>query len=444
MEVSIPVEQSKHDELFNGISNDLPNVNSDSEECIKSLPQRAAEKIITFTRGNAPSSYAKDMAWSCIQTYCTEWFGFQNKDTTADLIITDQENTTTEYLDGQRILIIHDDMSCATKQEGKHYRHAIGKICNPIGPFKLARSILRLLDQEIIIPEETQKSTRQIDVGTQTPLGSPEERTVMNEIILTDYGFTPSLPSIPDAFNINEEKQTRTTATSPWNNQQQSAANHVFASLSGLSINPTPLQPSSTDTTSPTFPFFPPPKMTLTLPQPKNLTPPPSTTTTPPSNGLHILAVDDNTLNLQLLHRYLLRRAGDTIVTARNGLEAVEAVRSLSKGDGFDVIFMDISMPEMDGFEATRLIRSYEISQSVERDEEIDGRVVSPAYEKENERESGVRRRERSYIVALTGLASRRDRDLARECGFDDFLTKPISFKKIGGLLGGISGVVTG
>jgi hypothetical protein len=97
------------------------------------------------------------MAWSCIQKYCTEWFGFQNKDTTADLIITDQEHTTTKYLDGQRILIIHDDMSCATKQEGKHYRHAIGKICNPIGPFKLARSILGLLDQEIIIPEKRRK-----------------------------------------------------------------------------------------------------------------------------------------------------------------------------------------------------------------------------------------------------------------------------------------------
>jgi DNA-binding response OmpR family regulator len=45
----------------------------------------------------------------------------------------------------------------------------------------------------------------------------------------------------------------------------------------------------------------------------------------------------------------------------------------------------------------------------------------------------------RAYIVALTGLASRRDRDLAEECGFDNFLTKPISFKRIGELLRGLS-----
>jgi CheY-like chemotaxis protein len=46
---------------------------------------------------------------------------------------------------------------------------------------------------------------------------------------------------------------------------------------------------------------------------------------------------------------------------------------------------------------------------------------------------------ERAYIVALTGLASRKDRDQAEESGFDDFLTKPISFAKIGELLKRVS-----
>jgi len=44
------------------------------------------------------------------------------------------------------------------------------------------------------------------------------------------------------------------------------------------------------------------------------------------------------------------------------------------------------------------------------------------------------RRAHRAYVVALTGLASRRDRDEAKASGFDDFLTKPVSFKKVGGL----------
>jgi DNA-binding response OmpR family regulator len=49
------------------------------------------------------------------------------------------------------------------------------------------------------------------------------------------------------------------------------------------------------------------------------------------------------------------------------------------------------------------------------------------------------RKQMRAYIVALTGLASRRDRNEAEESGFDDFLTKPISFGKIGELLARLS-----
>jgi CheY-like chemotaxis protein len=164
--------------------------------------------------------------------------------------------------------------------------------------------------------------------------------------------------------------------------------------------------------------------MTLILPHnPKIITPPPDPPT--PSNTLHILAVDDNTLNLQLLHRYLLKRGGDTIVTAMNGVEAVDAVRNSNKA--FDVVFMDISMPEMDGFEATRVIRAYERNQMQQDLKILDEKPIVEI--KQVDTGKGA------YIVALTGLASRRDRDMAQECGFDDFWTKPISFKRIGELL---------
>jgi CheY-like chemotaxis protein len=167
--------------------------------------------------------------------------------------------------------------------------------------------------------------------------------------------------------------------------------------------------------------------MTLTLPNPKVLTPTPDPVPKPSSisKALRILAVDDNALNLKLLYRYLLKREGDIIVTAKNGVEAVDAVKSRTKR--FDVIFMDISMPEMDGFEATRFIRAYENMRSLQLGEDEKVSMEKGKQEK------------RAYIVALTGLASRRDRDLAEECGFDNFLTKPISFKRIGELLRGLS-----
>lgn len=134
--------------------------------------------------------------------------------------------------------------------------------------------------------------------------------------------------------------------------------------------------------------------------------------------------MDDNTLNVQLIHRYLLKRKEDTIITANNGLEAVAAFRqAVESGRRFDVIFMDISMPQMDGFEATRQIRELEnLWTSQEKSAPSDGSVT-------------VKCKRAAYVIALTGLASQRDRNEARKSGFDDFLTKPIYFAKIGTLL---------
>jgi len=422
VEVTIPVEKSKNIQLGNRTFNDSTNAPPDAEECISKLRHRAAGKSVCFSRGrDTDRSNQKDISWSCIQRYCTEWFGLEIKETSADLIITDREDST-RYKNGQRVLIVHDDMACSTKQYNVHTRHVIGKICSPIGPFKLARSLLALLDQDLALPQKLQWCPDQAHAGTQTPLGSPEERTIMNGIISTDYGFTPPPFSTVPTPPTTEKPKPTTMALTAWHVQQQPASSQSFASIATLSLAQAPAV-----FPSPTFPAFPQPVMTLTLPNSKVLTPTPDPVPKPSSisKALHILAVDDNALNLKLLYRYLLKREGDIIVTAKNGVEAVEAVKSRRKG--FDVIFMDISMPEMDGFEATRFVRAYENTRSLQLGED---EKVSMEKGKEEKR---------AYIVALTGLASRRDRDLAEECGFDNFLTKPISFKRIGELLRGLS-----
>lgn len=98
----------------------------------------------------------------------------------------------------------------------------------------------------------------------------------------------------------------------------------------------------------------------------------------------------------------------------------------------------------MDGFESTRLIRAFEkipIHQSSSSKLEAVPTAGEQTTESSDQMQAMVKAdtqatgRPRSYIVALTGLASRRDRDEADTSGFDDFLTKPTPFNKIGALL---------
>ncbi|UPX10861.1 uncharacterized protein EKO05_0001498 [Ascochyta rabiei] len=128
-----------------------------------------------------------------------------------------------------------------------------------------------------------------------------------------------------------------------------------------------------------------------------------------PNTGLRILLVDDNELNLKLLGVFFKRNGYHNTQKARDGLEAVHAVKE--RQEGFDVVFMDLSMPIMDGFEATRTIRKLEAEQ------------IPPAATKA------------VFIVALTGLASANDEKKAFDAGVDMYLTKPVQFSRLSVLL---------
>ncbi|OKH31056.1 hypothetical protein NIES2119_29665 [[Phormidium ambiguum] IAM M-71] len=114
--------------------------------------------------------------------------------------------------------------------------------------------------------------------------------------------------------------------------------------------------------------------------------------------GVNILLVEDNEINQQIA-KELLEGTGVQVSLANNGLEAVAAVRR----QAYDLIFMDIQMPEMDGLEATRRIRAL-------------GQDSNP---------DSLRFRN-VPIIAMTAHAMIGDREISIQAGMNDHVTKPI------------------
>ncbi|POS86135.1 hypothetical protein EPUL_002320 [Erysiphe pulchra] len=133
-----------------------------------------------------------------------------------------------------------------------------------------------------------------------------------------------------------------------------------------------------------------------------------------------ILLVDDNQINLRLLSTYLSRRAYPCVDTAQNGLEAVKKFEAFSSG--YDIIFMDITMPVLDGFGATRQIRG------------IEKKMASSTWKSalKNSIDSSVeQKRKPALIIAFTGRSSIEDQSEAIRSGIDLFMTKPVPFREV-------------
>jgi CheY-like chemotaxis protein len=108
-----------------------------------------------------------------------------------------------------------------------------------------------------------------------------------------------------------------------------------------------------------------------------------------------ILLVEDNEMNRDMLSRRLTRK-GYEVTMAVDGREGVE----MAKQGGYDLILMDMSLPEIDGWEATRQLRAAEETRGVP-------------------------------IIALTAHAMAGDREKALEAGCDDYDTKPIELERL-------------
>jgi len=111
-----------------------------------------------------------------------------------------------------------------------------------------------------------------------------------------------------------------------------------------------------------------------------------------PPRACHILVAEDNLVNQRVIVK-VLEKSGHSAVVAANGREALEALER----EQFDIVLMDVQMPEMGGFEATAAVR--------EQEETTGGHIP---------------------IVAMTAHAMKGDRERCLEAGMDDYVTKPI------------------
>jgi protein-histidine pros-kinase len=129
----------------------------------------------------------------------------------------------------------------------------------------------------------------------------------------------------------------------------------------------------------------------------------------------NILLAEDNLIN-QTLAIKLLETRGHRVTLASNGIEAVEAYKN---GD-FDLILMDIQMPEMDGFEATRHIRALELKAQSSKLKGKEPNSLSTSDLQPSARSGGI------PIIAMTAHAMTGDREKCIEAGMDDYVSKPI------------------
>lgn len=117
-----------------------------------------------------------------------------------------------------------------------------------------------------------------------------------------------------------------------------------------------------------------------------------------PLFGLRLLVVDDSSDNQVLFSRFLVS-AGAHVSMARDGAEGVtKCLESQAKGEAFDAVIMDIRMPIMDGYEATRQLRGYGF---------------------------------RGPVIALTAHAVPGEEGRCRAAGCSEFLTKPIDRSRL-------------
>ena len=142
------------------------------------------------------------------------------------------------------------------------------------------------------------------------------------------------------------------------------------------------------------------------------------------ARNLHILVVDDNDMNLDLA-KMILEQYDHHVVLAHDGVQALEILSD----EDFDLVFMDVQMPVMDGFAATGIIRKIEQGKA-----EIDDISQQLAARLKKRLAGG-----HLTIIAMTANAMKGDKEKCLAAGMDSYLTKPLLSEDIIRAINGLS-----
>lgn len=317
-----------------------------------------------------PADGTEHSKWSEIARYLTDWYDIEivpwTSEAHIDIVLMDETDipkfiaTEPSAKLPALLVLCHKSVDYSgARSEWLPLASSVNIIRRPCGPHKLAQSVMKCLTQG--------QSRSATPASVKQPMSLPIRTSSLPSTVASP------MASAADAISAPEPELAETRSVS-----MQVSSTHEPSIINAL---PEEIIEAS---------------MPGSMPE----------GAIPATRLARVLVVDDNRINLNLMMTFLKKRQLVELHGVENGKLAVEAVERLQSG--YDIIFMDMSMPVMNGFEATRAIRSLE--------RESDGR--KPA-----------------IIIALTGLSSSRDESDALASGVDLFLTKPVSFREVARLL---------
>lgn len=365
------------------------------------------------------ASMSPDLFRSSLKTILVEWLLFSSvygwhEGEASDVVIAHEHDLISIFSTMERQHSISKEplviVLCYAASRPEHVKSIAGKrnfelVTMPIGPHKLAKAIrcglprieggtspIRTTAQSSVTHAVAQSVARiklgHADDGRAHDLAVPELQTLASSS-QAGTGSLVSQPPSQENLQLTELKMELRQHTSTEVQHPQLPSPTAITSFDEVSR--TPIRPDSAGKDQ---------RQGLRHPR--------------------ILLVDDNHVNLRLINMFMQKRSYESVHLAHNGEEAVTIYKELILQDPPvppDIIFMDINMPVLDGFAATRKIRQIELE--VAANTALTQRGPPPA----------------ALVIALTGLADEKDRSKAFGSGIDQFMTKPVSFRGLGKLL---------